>query len=338
MWNKYGIIFLILLLFISFFGFIGFRVYAAPDAKFQVVKVNLPPKFLPLQWNEDGWVVGLLGDKLIRYQPEMGVWKVIFPHVWSSLTDSKGEWFAFSNENGLQYAKLGDSKSLAVIDPDPELRIHLCSPNGRYLLYSRLDGCFSEYFIYDRMSGEIQSFQFKNVENFLSEPLAWKNVDGKDQLIFILRFSASKTGEKKYRSAGYRASLYRANIDGEFIPLVDSEDGQFLIFDGFSLDGEKGYYHFFSEEGKIREVDLRTGESSQEWTFENVRSVSLAEEENLALVERDSLELLDLNKNEILYKFRFEYKRMIWSPDHRKILILPSIDSDLDIGYLIQIQ
>lgn len=330
---------ILILVLICIIGLIAFHTYANQDlTKAQVNPVQLPKSFEPVQWAKDGWIYGTMGTKFIRYNPETGSKKMLLPHVWSGLSDSQGRHVAFINEKGLQYVDLIDGNGIQLIDSKSDLQIHLWSPDSKQFLYSRVDERSLEYFIYDLDKGERRSYPFKNVENFLSKPIYWRDGTTQDQLLFSLRFSRSRTGEQEYRSGGYRSELYLANDTGEFTPLVEVKDGEYILVDEISSNGEKVYFHFFGKAGEIYECDLSIGESHLVWSFDQIKNVVLAPEINLGFIEKDHLELIDLNQDEIIHTFSFEYKRVIWSYDHRQALVYPSRESAVTTGYLVQLQ
>lgn len=335
-WLTIGL--LIVILSISLF--IAYRAKAENNVtEYKIIPIQLPKYFTPTQWITANRVFGLMGNKFIEFNPETGSWHVLHPNVWAGVMDSSGRFLAYRNEKGLSYLSLGDSKSIIRINPNSDSQPHCWSPDGRYLLYSIADEWTPSYYIYDRESGESRPFTFKNVENFLSEPLGWIKLDGSEELIFSLRFSTSKTGEREYRSAGYRAELYKASLDGTFKPLVQVDDGQFVLFDGFDAKHSLGYYHIFNQEGQIRGVDLTTSKPTTEWSFAQGKQISLSETSKLALINTDYLKLVALqNPQKPLYTFGFEYKRVLWSEDKREALIFPSEESEVTNGYLLQTQ
>lgn len=337
--NKIATKVILILVLICIIGLVAFHSHANQDlAKVQVNSVHLPKYFQPIQWAQNGWIYGMLGTKFIRYNPDAGTWKMLLPHVWSGLNDPQGRYVAFINEKGLQYIDVTDDKEIQLIDSRSDLQIHLWSPDSKQLLYSRGDERSSEYFIYELETGERRSYVFKNVENFLSQPIYWRGGMTQEQFLFSLRFSRSQAGEREYRSGGYRSELYLANGMGDFTPLVEVKDGEYLLVDGISSNGDKVYYHYYGKTGEIYEFDLSNRETYLVWNFDQVKNVALAPEINLGLIEKDFLELVDLKQNETIHTFSFEYKRVIWSYDQRKALVYPSEKSAVTTGYLIQLQ
>lgn len=329
----------LILVLICIIGFVALQTYADQQLpKVAVNPVQLPKYFEPVRWGEDGWLYGMMGSKFLRYQPVTGEWKLLVPHVWNGQVDQGGRFLAFIDENGLQYLDIKNGGGIKLIDSQSDLKIHTWSPDGKKLLYSKTDEWSSEYYIYDLELAEIQPYQFANVENFLSEPIYWRENTGTDQLLFSLRFSRSRTGEKEYRSGGYRSELYLGNAKGHFSPLVEVKDGEYLLVDSIGADGNTIYYHYYGQAGNVYECDLSTGQARLAWEFGQVKKVSISPESELAFLEKDQLELVDLNQNQTLHTFTFEYKRVIWSPDHRQALVYPSKESAVTTGYLVQLQ
>lgn len=319
----------------------GWRVYADQQgtAKYKVQNVQFPKYFDPVQWNANGWVLGTMSDKFLKFQPETGAWKVLCSGVWSGVADSADNELAFRNEKGIQYVDLANGGAPVLIDANPDATIHFWSPDGRYLLYSHVGDFSSDYFIFDRETLISTPYRFANVENFLSEPVAWKRINGRDQLIFILRFSKSKTGDESYRSTGYRSEIYLANLQGYFTPLVQVPDGNYIVVDGISPDNKRIYYHYYDKKEQIWEKNLATGSNDKRWdNIQYGNDLTISADRGVGLLDRDSLQLVSLKKNESLYTFAFQYSKVIWSADQTKALILPDMDSKATTGYLVTVQ
>lgn len=332
-------IFIILL--VAVFAIAGWRVYADQQStsRYKIQNVRFPKYFDPVQWNADGWVTGTMSDKFLKYQPETGAWKVLFSGVWSGVTDSADKELAFRNEKGLQYVDLANSGTPVLIDTNPDATIHFWSPDGRYLLFSHLGESSTDYFIFDRETLISTPYQFANVENFMSEPVAWKRINGRDQIIFILRFSKSKTGEGAYRSTGYRSEIYLANLQGQFTPLVQVPDGNYIVVDGISPDNQRIYYHYYDKKEQIWEKDLATGSNVKRWNnIQYGNQLTISTDSEVGLLDQDSLQLVNLKKHESVFTFAFQYSKVVWSADQTKALILPDLDSKETTGYLVTVQ
>lgn len=326
--------------FIVVVGLMAFQVYADQGflLRFKVLEVQAPKYFHPVQWNADGWIFGMMSDKFLKLNPVTGEWKVLQSNVWSGIVDDQGKVLAFQNEKGLQYVDLSKAGKPILVDSHPRAVHHFWSPDGRYLFYSYQGEWASDYYIYDRVQDVSKPYVFANVENFLSEPIAWKKFNGVDQILFLVRFSQSRAGERSYRSTGYRGEFHLANLKGRLTPLFPGKDGEFPAYDGISADLTKVYYHFSHQKNQIWEFDLNTGKSVPRWTIGMVKRMSLAGDRNAGLVERKSLELVNLRKGETIYTFSYEYDRTIWSPDHAKALILPAMDSRVTKAYILSLQ
>lgn len=326
--------------FIVLVGFMALQVYADQGflLRFKVLEVQIPKYFHPVQWNPDGWIYGVMSDRFLKFNLATGEWKVLQSNVWSGVVDERGKVLAFRNEKGLYYVDLTRGGETGLVDSDPRMTLHFWSPDGRYLFYSRPGKWASEYYLYDRMRDVSRPYVFANVENFLSEPIAWKRFNGADRILFLVRFSRSQTGESAYRSTGYRGEFHLAALDGRLTPLFQGKDGEFPVYDGFSADLTRVYYHFSHQKSQIWEFDLLTGKSIPRWTLDLAKRMSLAADRNAGLVERKSLELVNLRKGETMHTFSYEYDRMIWSADHARALILPSIDSRVTKAYLLSLQ
>ena len=327
-------------LLVAVFAVAGWKVYAdqTTTVKYKVQTVRFPKYFDPVQWNPNGWVMGTMSDKFLQFNPENGAWKVLYSGVWSGVTDQQGKVLAFRNEKGIQYVDLAHGGGTILIDTHPEASIHFWSPTGRYLLYSHMGEWAAEYFIFDRDRLVSTPFVFQNVENFMSTPLAWKNINGQEQLVFMLRFSKSRTGEGAYRSTGYRSELYLANLNAYFTPIVQVPDGDFINYDGISPDNKRLYYHYYDKKDQIWEKNLLTGKSTLRWTLKYGNVLSISFDNNIGLLERSSLQLINLKRNEIVHSFSFEYSEVVWSADQSKALILPSLKSKIMTGYLVTVQ
>lgn len=302
-------------------------------------KEGLPKYFDLTGWLGKNKFHGLQGDQFIIWDTENGTTELLLKNVWTILLSPDHTSLAYTNQKGLNIFDLKTLKSVNAVKAGKNLSdgsaIPACwSPDSTKLMYALEHEWHSDFHILEVGTNQSTPFVFKDVKNFLSTPVAWlKN----GNILFIVSSAQSKEGTREYMSAGYRSDLMEADPEGNFRPITQMEDYQYIHFAGLT-ENEKEALVIIREktgaERKVALVDLTDGDIEYlPWDGHTV-SAGISPDGRFvaatAPLEQDHqgyrLELLDRHTGRIMFHFEnSDYaaeKRFLWHPDGKKFLYL----------------
>jgi hypothetical protein len=230
-------------------------------------KTDLPTYFELKGLFDKNKFYGMRGEQLSVWNIESGISETFINDAWSAIISPDQTKAAYNNRLGLfilDFKTLAASRASdpvrsqatgAAVIPAPAV----WSPDSRKLLYAVEHEWFADFYIYDLLDGKSTPFPFKNINNFLSKPVAWlKNGD----ILFIVSDSQSMDGKKEYTSSGYRSNLMLADQDGVFRKLTEMDDFHYVEFAGLTGDESEALviiHDRYNASRKAALVDLASG-------------------------------------------------------------------------------
>lgn len=302
-------------------------------------KEGLPKYFDLTGWLNKNKFYGLQGDQFIVWDAENGTTELLLKDVWTILLSPDHTKLAYTNRKGLNIFDLKTLKSVNAVKAGGNFSdgsaIPACwAPDSATLMYAIEHEWQSDFYTLRVETNQSTPFVFKGVRNFLSTPVAWlKN----GNILFIVSSAQSKEGTREYMSAGYRSDLMEADIEGNFRPITEMEDYQYVSFAGLT-ENEKEALVMIREntgsERKVALVDLTDGHIEPLPWEDHTVSAGISPDGRFVAattpLEQDRrgyrLELLDRDSGRIMFHFENrDYaaeKKFLWHPDGKKFLYL----------------
>ncbi|MHB8985551.1 MAG: TolB-like translocation protein [Eubacteriales bacterium] len=202
-------------------------------------KPGLPDYFEIAGWFSKNKFYGMRGEQFTIWDMESGNAEVFLNEAWTSVLSPDRTKAAYNNKQGLfilNFKTLASTRAVAINQSTasgvngPAVPV-IWSRDSQKLLYAIEHEWSADFYIYDIPTGSVSPFKFKNIDNFLSSPVAWlKNGD----ILFMVGSARSRDGKSDYRESGYRSNLMRANPEGVFTPLTETEDSNYVEFAGLT--------------------------------------------------------------------------------------------------------
>jgi len=314
-----------------------------------ITETKAPKYFTPSAIMPDGSMFGVSGDNLTTWNPENGEIKII-GNAWSGMLSPNAAKVAFTDDQGLQLLDV-DTGSITPVDPNPtmgdsSLALGVWSPDSVKFVCMFVREWSSDYFIYNVETGKKQTYEFSNIPNFLSRPVDW-NENG---LLFAVHANKSKSGEQEYRESGYRSDLMLADIEGQFTPVTDMDDGQFALYCGATSDNRIMLVLIWEGESKTSVGLLNTGDGKIDYIAagDNTVGGSIGPDGKFVILTtateggRFSVRLFDLESNTgILEKELAGYEQprhFIWGDNGRTVSFGLQGDDENGILYTVNIE
>ncbi|MFA7467893.1 MAG: hypothetical protein WCY82_06470, partial [Desulfotomaculaceae bacterium] len=295
-----------------------------------IIDTKAPKYFVASATMPDGSLFGVSGTTLTTWNPANDEIKTI-GSAWSGMVSPNAAKIAFTDDQGLQILDVV-SGSVSPVEPNPtmgdsSLALGVWSPDSGKFMYMFVREWSSDYFIYNVETEEKKAYEFVNIPNFLSRPVDWHD----NGLLFAVHANKSKSGEQEYRESGYRSDLMLADIEGNFTPITELDDGQFALYCGTTSDNQTMLVVIWEGESKTTVGLLNTGDGKIDFISagENTVGGSIGPDGKFAILTtateggRFSVRVFDLQSSiGILEKELAGYEQprhFMWSDDGRTV-------------------
>ena len=314
-----------------------------------ITETKAPKYFIPSAAMPDGSLFGVSGTKLTTWNPEKGEIKII-GNAWAGILSPNAAKIAFTDEQGLQILDI-DTGSITSLEQNPtmgnsSLALGVWSPDSVKFMYMFVREWSSDYFIFNVETGEKKAYEFGNIPNFLSRPVDWRD----NGLLFAIHANQSKSGEQEYRESGYRSDLMLADIEGQFTPVTDMDDGQFALYCETTSDNRTMLVLVWEGESKTSVGLLNTGNGKIDYIAagDNTVGGSIGPDGKFVILTtateggRFSVRVFDLESSTgILEKELAGYEpphHFMWSDDGRTVSFGLQGDDENSILYTVNIK
>lgn len=302
---------------------------------------GLPKYFEITGWFSKNKFYGMRSEQLTVWDAESGNSEVFLNKAWTATLSPDRTRAAYNNDQGLfilnfktlaSTGAVGINQSLAAWATGPATPV-IWSRDSQKLLYALEHEWNSDFYIYDIPSGSSSPFKFKNVDNFLSRPVAWlKNGD----ILFVVGSSRSRDGKRDYHESGYYSDLMRAGPDGILTPLTETADFHYVEFAGLTENENEALIMIRDKNNENRQaavLNLTNGMLEALPGDFPVSSTSISPDGRFIVLTYPGsgrtgyrLEIRDRKTaNQIFWFDCMDYgpdKKFIWHPGSRKFLYL----------------
>lgn len=225
-------------------------------------ETEAPKYFVPSAMLPDGSLFGMSGSQITAWDPQSGTVKTFGGDAWSAVLSPDGEKIAYIDEQGLHLLDISTNTTAILaehaVQDDSSLAPGVWSPDASKFMYMFVREWTSDFYIHHVATGENTAYEFKNMPNFLSRPVDWRE----SGLFFAVHANQSKTGAREYRENGYRADLVLGDDEGNLTPVTRMDDGQFALYCGATRDDQNMLVVIWEEDSHTTAglLDVASGE------------------------------------------------------------------------------